>query len=911
MKNSPGYLSYWGKADPRYPGEPKWHPLVYHCLDVSAVTKVLIESRPAWLNHLCRCTGMPPDKLTTWILFLLAIHDIGKFSDGFQWQRSDLAAKLQARDSASPQGERHDTMGYLLCTAHLLGWLGKNNQDHLLDLLDPWLVAVTGHHGRPPNIDGNRTLILRNGFPSITTVLTNARTFVDGMARLFLRGGWPLPEPVDGLAELFWSASWPLAGIAVVSDWLGSNTRWFPYCKPNWDLDTYWNERALPQARRAVAASGLATPDVAAFGGVARLFPQISHPTPLQEWSSSTPLSGGPQLFVLEDLTGAGKTEAALSLAARLMESGKGDGVFVALPTMATADAMFDRILRGDCWRRFFADENAQLSLAHSADRMKLRLEEANRKDAAYGSGENMTASQHCSAWLADNRKKALLADFGVGTIDQALLAVLPVRHQSLRLLGLSTKILIVDEVHACDCYMGELLARLLYFHAAQGSSAILLSATLPLSQRKRYIEAFAQGAGIKTQTPMNQVYPLATHFSAQPLGEYPIAPRSDVSRTVDLESIQDEDTALERLAASVEAGRCAVWVRNTISDTVDAWQRWKELHPGRKAILFHARFALCDRLRIGKMIEGRFGPRSDARTRSGSLVIATQVIEQSLDVDFDDMLTDLAPIDLIIQRAGRLQRHVRDAAGNRMLVGADGRGGPCLGVLMPEPVESAQANWLPPHLKKTGMVYRDIGKLWLTARWLFSKREKGFALHEQAREMIESVYADEAFDGLPEGLKHLSDQADGICRAGRGAALNRLLDYSMGYNPQIPKWQDDAEAPTRLGEATARLRLARMTEHGLVPWATSETGMEWQLSELTVPRRLIGDSHEDDASVINAASAGMFDEGRYCVVLPLAQKNPDLWEGRARNDRSEVLVSYSPVSGLTISKGAEDESDQ
>ena len=910
MSAMPTYSNYWGKADPNYIFDPKWHPLVYHCLDVAAVAKLLVEYRPAWLNHLCRCTDMPSERLIPWILFLLAVHDIGKFGDGFQWQRPDLAATLQARKAVTPQGERHDTMGYLLCTAFLLGWLGKNDQDSFRDLLLPWLAAVTGHHGRPPlNIGGKRTLLLRNGFPH--TVLTNACEFVESTARLLLPEGWPLPEPSAGLAEKYWRSSWLLAGLSVVSDWMGSNTRWFPYCKPDLDLDTYWRDRALPQARQAVAESGLVPPNIAAFGEIARIFPQVSHPTPLQKWSSSTSLAGGPQLFVLEDLTGAGKTEAALTLTARLMETGRGDGVFVALPTMATADAMFDRIRRGDCWRRFFTEENAQLSLAHSADRMKLRLEEANREDAAYGCDENLTASRHCSAWLADSRKKALLADFGVGTLDQALLAVLPVKHQSLRLLGLSTKILVVDEVHACDCYMGELLARLLYFHAAQGGSAILLSATLPLSQRKRYIEAFAQGAGIKTRTPTNQAYPLATHLSAQPLGEYPLAPRADVSRTVGLECIPDEGAALPRLTSLIAAGRCAVWVRNTVSDAVDAWRSWNELHRDRPAILFHARFALCDRLGIGKTIEGRFGSRSNAQTRSGCLVIATQVIEQSLDVDFDAMLTDLAPIDLIIQRAGRLQRHARDAAGNRLADGADGRGGPCLRVLMPEPVESAQSNWLPPHLKKTGMVYRDIGKLWLTARWLFSNREKGFALHEQAREMIESVYAEEAFDSLPDGLKDISDRADGDCRAGRGVARNRLLDYAMGYNPVVPIWQDDAEAPTRLGEPMVRLRLARSTEHGLVPWADTGTGMEWQLSELTVPRRLIANSCESDAEIIETARSGMFDEGRYCVIVPLVQDGPFLWKGRARNDRNEFLVRYSSVSGLTISKGAEDESDQ
>ncbi|MDH4344158.1 MAG: CRISPR-associated helicase/endonuclease Cas3, partial [Nitrospira sp.] len=132
-------------------------------------------------------------------------------------------------------------------------------------------------------------------------------------------------------------------------------------------------------------------------------------------------------LFVLEELTGSGKTEAALTLAARLMAEGQGRGVYLALPTMATADAMFDRVRRDDVWRRFFASGAAQLALAHSADRLKLRLEEANRRDAGYGPGEEDSASRNCTAWLADSRKKAMLADFGVGTLDQALLGACPI----------------------------------------------------------------------------------------------------------------------------------------------------------------------------------------------------------------------------------------------------------------------------------------------------------------------------------------------------------------------------------------------------------------------------------------------------------------------------------------------------
>jgi CRISPR-associated endonuclease/helicase Cas3 len=404
------------------------------------------------------------------------------------------------------------------------------------------------------------------------------------------------------------------------------------------------------------------------------------------------------------------------------MVAGQGQGIYLALPTMATADAMFDRVRQDNGWRRFFGDGEAQLALAHSADRLKLRLEEANRQDSGYGFSEEMSASRNCTAWLADSRKKALLADFGIGTLDQALLAVLPKRHQSLRLLGLVKKVLIVDEVHACDCYMGELLARLLRFHSALGGSVILLSATLPLSQRARYIRAFADGAELNAVRPAETAYPLASHFSSNGLVEQPLEARKESARHVEVQVLHEESKVQERLKNSLTQGRCVVWIRNSVADAVEAWKTWKAAYPDHPATLFHARFALVDRLRISKeQIETTFGPKSSSDTRRGKLVIATQVIEQSLDVDFDDMVTDLAPIDLVVQRAGRLQRHRRDTNGNRLEDSdtQDGRGGARLAALMPEPIENAGKRWMAEFLPKGGMVYPDHGKLWLTARCL------------------------------------------------------------------------------------------------------------------------------------------------------------------------------------------------
>lgn len=903
-----GIFRYWGKADAARECGPTWHPLAYHCLDVAACAAVLLDRRPAWLSAVSRMSGLEVDRLGPWLWFQAAIHDIGKFGDGFQALRPELLAVLQGRSPTGAGGERHDTLGYALAEEYLLDWLGLDGQDpDLVDLVQPWLSAVTGHHGRPARNLGGAALLLRNQFPK--PVLEDARSFVTQAACLLLPGNFSLPTPEAGLAERYRRASWLVAGLTVAADWLGSNTRWFPYRTPELPLAEYWKEVALPQAHRAVTEAGLEPAVPTTQARIQTLFPVLTQLTPLQAWVDTVEIADGPNIFVLEELTGAGKTEAALALAARLMAAGSGQGVYLALPTMATADAMFDRVRKDEAWRRFFADAVGQLALAHSADRLKLRLEELNRRDGEYGRGEDATASRHCSAWLADSRKKALLADFGVGTLDQVLLAVLPAKHQALRLLGLASKVLIVDEVHACDCYMGELLSRLLRFHAALGGSAILLSATLPGSQRARYLQAFAQGAGFSSETPRKDDYPLATRLARAGFIEQPVRAREAVSRRVDARLLPDEAQALARLEEALGADRCAVWVRNTVADAVASWRRWNRDHPDRPATLYHARFALHDRLKIGERLLADFGPESKPETRQARLVIATQVVEQSLDVDFDDMVSDLAPIDLVIQRAGRLQRHRRDAMGNRVPAEMpDGRGGARLAVLAPEPIPEADAKWIKGLLPKTAKVYPDHGKLWLTARWL--AEEGGFELPRQARLMIESVYADAAFEELPVGLKAVADAADGACRADRGTARGNLLNFEEGYTTTSSIWQDEGEAPTRLGEATVRLRLARAVEGGLVPWAEVDAGIAWALSELSVPCRLIAAESTRDGILIEAAKRTMPDEGRHVVVVVL-RASGGVWRGHAMNAREEdVKVVYSPICGLTIEKGVEDESD-
>lgn len=904
-------FEYWGKADSKLPGEPKWHPLVYHSLDVAACGERLLECHPEWLGKLAALCGTEASTLKPWLVFLLALHDCGKFALGFQ----QLPGNPFESDTQVVYEPRHDTLGFSLLSEYLLAWLGRPTGDDW-DSLAPWLAAVTGHHGRPPKDMDHRRALVQRHFPA--KVLKDVQAFVDTARQLLCPEGWSLPEPDVVPPEQQQQASWLVAGLAVLADWLGSNTAWFRYREAGESVPDYWRNVAQPRARQAVLESGLA--GVHPMSGLcfANLFPHLEKsPTPLQAWADNVPIASGPQLFILEELTGAGKTEAALTLAGRLMAAGQARGVYFALPSMATADAMYGRIREGGdshpLWQRFFVEGEPSLVLAHSAAKTASKLEALRmERDGGYGGKEReASASQSGAAWLADSRKKALLADFGVGTIDQALLGVLQLKHQSLRLLGLSGKVLLVDEVHACDCYMGELLGRLLYFHAALGGSAILLSATLPQAQRSQLLRHFSNGAGWqRTKQSISNEYPLATHCHAHDMTQSHVEARPEVSRSVFVDALHDEEAVFQRLFTTTHENGCAVWVRNTIADALEACRQWQTRYPDIPVTLFHARFALIDRLNIGDTVTRQFGPNSTADTRHGRLVIATQVVEQSLDVDFDDLVTDLAPIDLILQRAGRLQRHKRDRQGNR--AEREGRGGASLGVYMPAPDADAPAGWFKRFLPKAAAVYSDHGRLWLTAHWL--AEHGGFSLPKNARAMIEAVYGDESYAATPDGLKKSSDKKEGACQSERNMARQNSLSFDYGYSSTGNSWPDEdsyTEIGTRLGDKTVRVRLARRDGDRLTSWATTGSNIDWPLSELTVPWRLIAGEAERDSSLLEAARKNMMDEGKYCLIVALEQGEYD-WQGWATGPEGKsIRVIYSETLGLRIEQGeARDESD-
>ena len=828
----PSYFSYWGKAKPQCNHTANYHLLPYHSLDVAAVGWHLLTVSSPLCQRLASQLQVCPDWLQRFFCYCLMLHDLGKFARSFQNLVPSLSPNLVAYSGQCVYSERHDTLGFLL-------WK-KILAKKMVDIfpaairIEPWLEVVCGHHGQPPkkSISGLAGCFLEEDELA-------AEAFVRDISDLWLPDLSPLTR-ID--KQAFRQVSWQLAGLAVVADWLGSDQVIFNYCAKPGSLADYWQSQALPKASKAVGEAPLSPPRPNIFKGIQQQFPHIVQPTPLQNYAASVELNKGPQFFLLEDVTGSGKTEAAMALCQRIIGDGLAKGVYVALPTMATANGMYERLATS--YRALYEPmSQPSLVLAHGARDLSDGFVSSvalpsQEHDCSYG-GSEQSASAYCNAWLADSRKKSLLADVGVGTIDQALLAVLPARHQSLRLLGLADKVLLIDEVHAYDPYMRGLLMELLEAHARQGGSAILLSATVPQALRRELISSYAKGFNAETPRLTSHNYPLATHWGSQCLLETPVETRPSVRRSVAIVRLADESAALPIIQSAVLAGRCVCWIRNTVADARAAYtflqkQPWMD---SEAITLFHSRFAMVDRQKIEKDVLSRFGRDSTGTERAGQVLIATQVVEQSLDLDFDEMISDLAPIDLLIQRAGRLQRHNRDANGGVDNQAVDARAAAVFYILAPDIDNVTDENWLKKLLPGTQAVYSNVGQLWLTLRVLI--KCNGFAMPDDARDLIESVYSDEVQEQIPEPLLLATARALGDAKGEQGMAeLNRLRinkGYTRSSADSSGGWDEEVRIPTRLSAESVDVVLARIEGEALSPYAVAENH-SWALSQISLP---------------------------------------------------------------------------
>ncbi len=912
------YFRYWGKARPRSAEGARYHLLPFHCLDVAACGQELLRLPRFGLHAMSQELRWSPETLTQVFVAFLAMHDVGKFSRAFQELAKDLGAALVDPNKKTSCQERHDTMGWVFLEEYLSPVVGPD-YDH--SFWSCWIKFIAGHHGLPPkeHIQANSSsMFLREDLAA---------------GQLFLRDVFALLHPHDlpptqkadrcQIKRL----SWRLAGLAVLADWLGSNAASFPYQSQPQPLREYWETAALPRAREAVRAAGFGHAQQRSWSGPGTLF-HFPKWTPLQRYAASVELASGPQLFLLEDVTGAGKTEAALLLVHRLMAAGHAHGFYFGLPTMATANQLYDRV--GRVYRKLYEDDaSPSLVLSHGANHLVPGFRESVLNVAQWPTersrngvhDEPLAGSAQCAAWLADSRKKAMLADLGVGTVDQALLGVLPVRHQSLRLLGLSHKVLILDEVHAYDAYTGGLLQGLVKAQATAGGSTILLSATVHSALRRDLIRAYRSGVGLsQTEIASDLRYPLATHVTAAGgLTSQSFATRDHLVRSVGICTLSTVEEALDWVLTMASAGRAVCWIRNTVHDALKAYGmlrgRMNGSGPERKFLqtndltLFHARFAMGDRLAIEQQVLRRFGNNSNAKQRCGQVLIATQVVEQSLDLDFDELLTDLAPVDLLIQRAGRLHRHLRRAGGD-LAEKTDGRGKPVLHLLAPPRDPNPRSNWYSALLPKAQSVYEDTGKLWLTLEALLdSGRIVSPGMPGEpgsVRALLEKVYNDET--AVPDNLLRETSQAQGKRACDKSLSALNLLNLGEGYGGDSSNvWHDRVETPTRLGDESERVYLAREREGALVPLIEAEHH-PWEMSAMSLPaepKLALAPEWQTRFAPMLAVLRQQIPllADPEVLVVPLVPQE-QAWTARCLEDGKPVQVGYSPVFGLTKESG-------
>lgn len=894
-------LQFWGKA--RGGGDvAPYHALAFHALDVAAVAEVLLDLFPVVTARVVSASGADPRDARTLVVRLAALHDLGKYAKGFQAKVPELyPTVLGAFPDPVPLGD-HPAIGLWLMTNDLRRDMAKVIGDFWPKDLRPLLMAVAAHHGRPV-FDDEKVSRIRAAMIGLAAIAA-ARDWIDRVVEIV--PGPPFSRTIDefGAAAL----SMALAGFVNLADWIGSNQEVFTY-RAEGDPHAYWHDVARPRAKEAVARAGIAACALSPHEGLQALTGR-EVPSPLQRWAENVALPAtGPTLVLIEDMTGAGKTEAALILAHRLMRAGHGDGLFVALPTQATANAMYRRLR--DVHRRLFAPEaRPSLALAHGAARLDdgftASIVAVGRNEPAYGrvgdDGEE-TASAACAAWIADDRRKAFFADVGAGTIDQVFLAVLPSKFAALRLLGLSRRVLVVDEAHGYAAYEGEELARLIAFHAQQGGATIVLSATLPEVVKDRLVAAFRHGAGLPRMraTDWPPAYPAATRVDgAGAVTIDAVATRPDRVTRVEVARLADADAALAEIVAAVRAGAAVAWIRNSVDDCLDADAALRAA--GLAPMLFHARFAMVDRQAIEAEVMDTFGPGSTPETRRGRVIVASQVIEQSLDLDFDVLISDLAPIDLLLQRAGRLWRHAERA---RPVATAR------LRVVSPDPAEAVDADWVTRAFPRGAWVYENHALLWRTAEALFAAGH--VSAPDDMRPLVEAVYGRGALDAAPAALERRRAAAEGKALAEASMAESNLLRPETGYDGRSA-WSPDIVTPTRLGDERTVFRLARWDGMRLTPWAPVaapggplDVARAWALSEVSVrAARANGRGPYDPAIEARAAAieAPWREHGDSCVVLPMVF---DLMSatmcGKVKNKRGEEAAPlYSAERGLILS---------
>ncbi|MGW4646980.1 CRISPR-associated helicase Cas3' [Kitasatospora sp. NPDC004289] len=799
-----------GKRD----GLPAAYPVICHLLDVAAAAGALWDGllsermRVRLADELGVSLGMARRMVMLWA----GLHDVGKIIPEFQERIADGSLQHLAGPGyeAGPRGEfltHQDATHWSLveffegCGYGRVDTLVKSSPSHQIAQL------LGGHHGSfSPVLQSAQLKAPAKHQPGLGIGAgwrEQRLVHAEVVRRLTGAGGVP-KKVLPGWAAVV------VAGLVVVADWLASQEEVIVDRMPpeGWvagepELGGHF-EAAVGVADGWVREAGLgrAVFEKRTFGeqfdfkanplqkSLAEDLPKVL----AEARAGAKPEAGagvGSGLLLVTAPTGDGKTEAALHAASVLARSSGASGLYFALPTMATADSMFKRV-------RKFSGRNVggdrALALLHSM----AWLSPEYALPAQVVDGSRVLADLEASEWLRTG-KRGLLAPLANGTIDQVLAGVLPLKYGFLRLFGLSDKVLVVDEAHAYGPWMHSLLVRLLQWLGAQRVPVVLLSATLTGSVAASLVNAYRRGAGHRVPAVVEPCYP-GWLFVDAASGEVskPREVKSERERTLHVRTVRVEWDVRAEPGSAVAAGGRREVLRRLLTPvaaeggcvlvactTVDEAQRtYRDLQAALPELacrdgglrLLHSRFPAFERERISGECEAAYGKpvskEAAAGVRTGSVLVATQIVEQSLDLDFDLVVSDLAPLAQLLQRAGRGKRHERE--GRPGWCRADGAelGDPRLVVLEPlgaDGTVAAPRSW--------GTVY-DASLLRRTSVLLGRPGSAAIAVPRDVQRLVDEVYAEDFGAGLDDAAKRELARMDAERLAGE-VAEGQLADFT------------------------------------------------------------------------------------------------------------------------------------
>ena len=576
-------------------------------------------------KRLADSLGIADTELRDLIGYLVSLHDIGKLEYSFQMQDDTFRDKYRTRikEEIYTPGVRHEKTGES-CLRHI--WKEKGEARAACGVFSK--VIGSHHQGKYGN---GHFKPKSNWYLYQTQLETQMReTFFDS-------GEKRLPEinrkeqGVIGVLSL---------GLLILADWISSG-KTFVNAEEWIEQENSW-QRIQDLARDFLCKSGLMPVRSTWEENFCGIWPNIpeSGLRPLQKEIQHffERTESKASLILLEAPMGEGKTEAGVYAALQMAKQWGKDGFYIALPTAATANQMVVRMRD----LLDMHDVETSVRLLHGMAWLDdADIYEFNSKDDR----------NEAINWLAPVRR-GLLGQYAVGTVDQAMLAATNVKYGVLRLLGLTNKVLIIDEIHSYDAYMSEIIVRLLEWCKALEIPVVMLSATLPTAMKAKLIAPYSD-------KPLSDAYPLITAIDEN--GQTTEQIISDTGHKLKIKTrclcfLNDIDKIAKSAVKAVEDGGCLCVMMNTVKEAQKVYTSIKNMYDG-DLLLFHAQFPAEQRAGIEKVCIQRYGKDKSHRPKR-SILVATQVVEQSLDVDFDGMITAVAPIDLLIQRAGRIFRH-------------------------------------------------------------------------------------------------------------------------------------------------------------------------------------------------------------------------------------------------------------